>query len=468
MKWMLTEQLRRNLEEYHRKKWFPDLYPDPYGELIDTLTIERILEFAESKDRPSLAAGSYLARVLPQVEFPGLLKEMRTAISKPIYRKKIRADSASFYVRALDDAFSRELWTHFREWNEDWRSALENWLKAKLDLRDRMSKLTDAHLSELKIDAGAWSADAKETLKATRDFFDFQINRHAPCGTMRELLRFFRWERWDSVADWTDFRALAKSFSELCHITLPPQMRRNESGLRSELGPPGRTGQASNSVDAGEAALNLFPILPPGRVRLQYGKAAGVVDAVRFLIAYARGCFYRGMNPELNIEDRICGDASLEQFWGCLYGQIMSTPAGVSRLIRPLAEPIAESVQLLFQFWYRYDAMLTFYESRVPASLKEAQDIYVDSFETAFSVEVPHFLFLYDLEAAENALSRAIAVESAVAATERLASLYGKQWFASSRFARRVRDYWWEGYRLTLSDVLQDLNVTITSSYPFL
>lgn len=445
---MVTEKLGPLLEQYHRKKWFPDLYPDPYQELIDTLTPDRVLEFAESKDRAVLAVGHYLAQILPQSQSRDLLKDLRTAMSTTLFQKPVTAGSVLYHLRALDAPSSRELWTRFQEWNNESRKVLEDWLKEKLALRDRMGKLEDAFLSSVQIEAQSWTVRAREILKMSRDFFSWDLNRNAPAAlTMFDLLRFFRWEKWDSAADWNDFGALAKSFRELCHIKTPPKIKRHETDPAIQL---------------------FFPVLPPDRVHVHYGKAAGASDSVRFLMNYAIGCFYRGMNPELPIEDRICGDPSLEHFWGCLYAQVMGTTAGTSRLIGPRAEPIAGPVQVLLQFRYRFDAMLALFERQVTASLKEAQDIFVDAFETAFSLEPPHFLTHYALEMAEGALARAIAAEGAAAAIETLSSLYGREWFASSRFAKRIRDYWWEGNRLCLHDVLKDLNVTVPNSYPFL
>lgn len=444
---MLTQKLRHLLEEYQRKKWFPDRYPDPYGDLMDTLTVPAILSFAEVGDRPSLSTGYFLGRELAQVCFPELLKEVQHATSKGIGRPEIHPDSVSYFLRALDEGASRDLWKQFREWNESRRSLLERWLKAKVDLARQLKKLDEGTLKALKIDPESKNTAIGENLKNSLDFFDWQLRQHTAARNLRELLRFFRWERWDSTADWNDFRALGKSLTENCGIKNPPRLKQDRSN---------------------EAIQCLFPILPPARVQLRYGKAAGAADALRFVVELGKGCFYAGMNPELNLEDRICGDPSLPYFWGFLYALSLATTAGLNRLVGPQAESLAEPVRFWLQFRYRYDAMLAFYEWRVPASLKEAQDLYVDSFESAFPFEAPHFLYLYDLDRATDALFRTIALEGAVAATNQLAESYGRRWFSSAKFTRRARESWYEGFCLTLREVLAHFEIAVPTSYPFL
>jgi hypothetical protein len=50
-----------------------------------------------------------------------------------------------------------------------------------------------------------------------------------------------------------------------------------------------------------------------------------------------------------------------------------------------------------------------------------------------------------------------VAYRGAVAAVDRLRELYGTTWFASEGCARRMRDYWNEGFHLTLRETLNDL-----------
>jgi hypothetical protein len=44
-------------------------------------------------------------------------------------------------------------------------------------------------------------------------------------------------------------------------------------------------------------------------------------------------------------------------------------------------------------------------------------------------------------------------------AEEQLRTQYGNAWFTSNQWAGRLQSYWWEGFSLSLADVLKDLNI---------
>jgi len=64
---------------------------------------------------------------------------------------------------------------------------------------------------------------------------------------------------------------------------------------------------------------------------------------------------------------------------------------------------------------------------------------------------------LFDLNRASDALSRSIAQRSAAGVAEHFRERYGREWFTTEKFARQARDYWWQGFRLTLKDILRDI-----------
>jgi hypothetical protein len=243
--------------------------------------------------------------------------------------------------------------------------------------------------------------------------------------------------RCDSLADWDDLQAFASNWSDACHITSLPALK--------------RSGEEP-------AEQQVLPVNPPSRVVQRYGTAAGPADTVRFLQELGRSSFYCEMNSDLSSTDRLLGDPMLPHFWACLYADLLAQPAGITRLIRIGSEDLAPRLNLILRFWNRYDCLLAMYHERLASDLKEAQDLYVACWESSFSIEPPHFLYLYDLERSGDSLLRVCASRSAAAVAERLRSLYGTDWFASQRCARKLRDYRYEGYRLRLEDVLRDLD----------
>ncbi|HET6266301.1 MAG TPA: hypothetical protein VFG11_01175, partial [Acidobacteriota bacterium] len=257
-----------------------------------------------------------------------------------------------------------------------------------------------------------------------------------------------RWPYWDSIADWNDFRSLAKSMVENGPPHAFPKIRRR---------------------DVGEAVMFTAPISPPARVVLACGKAAGVVDAIRFAIEFGTGCFYTGMNPDLEAEFRISGDPALPYFWGFLFAHALSLPAGLIRMIGPTAEKLAEPLGFLLHFWYRYDSMLAEYHNRLQiASFKQAEERYSECFQRAFPISVPAFLCLYDLGRADRSFYRATAWEAAAGAAERFKTAYGSHWFSSTRFKRKVQDYWREGFGRSVVEMLADLGAEPNTQIPFL
>src|SRR6185503_2972861 len=71
-------------EEYARKRWFPDIYADPYGELIDFLDEETLDALAKSGQSSALALANVLSSLLPPIRFPDLYMEVKQAYAKRI------------------------------------------------------------------------------------------------------------------------------------------------------------------------------------------------------------------------------------------------------------------------------------------------------------------------------------------------------------------------------------------------
>ncbi|HSP06585.1 MAG TPA: hypothetical protein VLR94_05370, partial [Acidobacteriota bacterium] len=331
----------------------------------------------------------------------------------------------------------KQLWESWKEWARQSQSSLHEWLTERTALERKLESHRKDALARFGIDAARECAGLEPLLRTSRDIFDFELRRYSRGRTLTDILSAFRMPMCDSLADWDDLQAFARNWSDACHITSLPSLKRSAEE---------------------PAEQQVLPVNPPSRVVLRYGTAAGPADAIRFQQELGRASFYCGMNSELSSTDRLLGDPMLPHFWACLYANLLSRPAGVARLIRTGSEDLAPRLNLILRFWNRYDCLLAMYHERLASDLKEAQDLYVACWESSFSIEPPHFLYLYDLERSGDSLLRVCASRSAAAVTERLRSLYGNDWFASQRSARRLRDYRHEGYRLRLKDILQDLD----------
>lgn len=427
---MLNDKFRLSLEEFHVRRWFPDVYPDPAGEFIDSLTDETVSQYLEG--HPYIAY--YLHRIIPAVLYRNQWWNYRNAVSQPVGETKKPPAWAGYYIRSLPGSESDQHWRALQGWCTEWQTLLREWLEVQISYERRWEKL--------QLEVPPREAMLTESL----DFFRWHLSRHTDAVSLPGLLRSFRLDAWDEIADWTDLPSLGKSFTETCRFQKLPKRKKAPE----------------------EAVQFVFPILPPRRVQLQYGKTAGAVDALRFAMELGKGVFYAGMNPDMRVESRICGDPALPWFWGHLYANTLTTRAGLSRLVNQRAEDLADTLRFVLQFWFRNEAMLSVYRANTEPALKTARDLYVHLWEQSFPLECPSFLFLYDLDRSFEAVFRYRAFLCAIAAEEKLRLLYGTDWFASSAFARRARDYWWEGFQLKLADVINDLGVSIPTHYPFL
>lgn len=446
---MNLEALRTALEKYHRRKWFAQTGPDPLEEWADYATEETISELAATwqprHERSYLSIAYYIYSTIPLLEHKTLITDYRKAYSDPLGDPKILPQFAFYYLRREPPDSAREVWSSWRNWSNRWEKVLGEWLNVSLEHAKRWEDLRMKFLQALGTDTEPFEDRLENQLRESQDLFTWQLQRETLAQRLPDLLQHFQLSPWDSAADWNDFPALAKTVSQTGSVRNAPSLQKTRQN---------------------DALQFLFPIFPPKKVILEYGVAAGPVDAMRFLFEFTKGWFYAGMDENLEIEDRITGDPAVPFFWGYLYSWALSTKAGLNRYVDPAAEELAGPLRVWMHFWYRYDAVLAIYRSRMEkSSFAEIQERYVSAFQSAFSIEVPDFLYLYDLERAENAFFRVYANSMALSAEERLRSAYGHQWFASEACTRKFRDYWREGYRLSLKDVMDDLDVPAKINY---
>jgi hypothetical protein len=435
---MLTDKFRKALEEYHRKKWFPEKYPDPFGEFIDYISegmINDLLEsWKEKKKGPLLDAAHYLLRILPQIGFSEIFYDYRKALSERL-TNDILPEFAFFYLRTLPNEESSDLWTSFRHWNDKWETVLSEWCRALMQFEEEHSELLKGFQERLRIDAPIELSEMEKYLRDTSELFAWQIQNQTHAKTLPELLRYFRFHQWDKTADWNHFSALAKSVSEAFGISKIPKLR-----------------SSSNS-----AAQFLFPITPPNRVTLEFGSAHGPVDALRFLQEFGKGVFYSGMNPDLEIEERICGDPALPWFWGSIFASILTDSAGVKNFIGLGAEGLERDMEFVMEFWQRQEMTFSIFRNKAASDWKNLQDHFASLWEIAFSMDPPRFLCLYDLSRSNESIYKALAMSRSRDAIHILRTKYGSKWFSAPKWTKRMRDYFWEGHRMTMSDVMKDL-----------
>lgn len=440
---MLTTRFRTLLEEYHRKKWFPQKYPDIYGEFIDYISegmLRDLLDNWKKKANPDLLfVARYIFEIIPSIQFIDLFIENRNAYSERLTSEKVLPAFLFYYLRSLPEEQSNELWVRSKEWSGKWKTPIHDWLDAEIRWQRKFEDLGQAHDQVIGLQREQEIQVLERSLQVSREFFDWMLKKKTNASTLPGILQHFRLEISDEIADWSDLPGIATSILSSGGIKKTPHLLKTENE---------------------EAIQFLFPIDPPRRLVLEFGKAAGMWDAVRFAFELGKAAFYAGMNPALSIESRICGDPSLPLFWGYLYSLILTKTAGLGRVIGYQAESLAQDASLFFQFWIRYDAILAVYRARFGTDLKTSKDLYVACFESAFLIEPPDFLYLYDLERSKESLLRVIACRSALAAEERLRSLYGNHWFESEKCMVRIREYWRHGFQSTLKEILEDLDAS--------
>ena len=416
---MITDQFRIQLEEFHERRFFPQKYPDPYQEFIDFINQETVDSLIEESE----AVAYYIYSIIPVIKF----RDQFNSYSRAIQDKH----PGFFDVRNAED--SQDVWQKLKDWTTEWNSVLQDWLQEFIAHERKWKNLMSP------------THNLEQMLRETVDLFSWKLSQRTQAKNLPVLLNHFRLKAAAPLADWNDFPALARSYSELCRIYSTSNLRKSED----------------------PSVMQCFPIRPPDQIQLQYGSAAGPLDVIRFAAELAQSWFYSGMNPELPVENRICGDPQLPLFWGYLYSLPFSTTVGLGKIVHQRTEIFASELRLAIEFFLRYDALLALFRSRVDPSLKEAEDLYVYYFQTALPLQAPSFLYLYDLDRSTNAIFRMLALRGALAVEEKLLTQFGRDWFSSSRLVALFKDYWREGFRLSLEDVLRDLDVSIPDSLLF-
>ena len=436
---MLTPKFRDLFEEYHRKKWFPEKYPDPFGEFIDYISegmvSDLITAWEQEKRATYLDVARLILQLLPEFQFREIWKDYHKSLSEKL-SGDILPEFAFFSIRNSPEEKSRELWTEFQKWNDKWESALSDWAHSMVEFESAHSDFHKLYTQRLQL-----QYPAENHLQGTRDLFAWQFRTKTDAKDYWELFRYFQFDQCNSCAYLKDIPSLAKSISDICGISKIPVLER-----------------------ADVAAIQfLFPIQPPARLVLEYGAATGPVDAMRFVLEFGKGCFYAGMNPELPVEERICGDPSLPWFWGYLFASLLADPAGTKTFLGLKAEGLAENTNFILQCWYRHEVALAVYRNSAKTDWKNVQNHFADLWELAYPLEPPLFLGAYELCHSTESIFRCTAFRHVQNVRKHLQSKYGHEWFRNRKWIDRSRDYWWEGYRLTTVDILRDLQIEDSS-----
>src|SRR5262245_14608346 len=115
---VMNEKLRKLLQEYQQRRWFPSKYPDPLGEIVDFVNQETVDKLLTDNQR---LVDYYLYSMIPPLKFReqcnDYLKAQEAAPRFPFY-----------HLQATEQ--SEELWDSLRKWCVDWKSVLQGWLEA--------------------------------------------------------------------------------------------------------------------------------------------------------------------------------------------------------------------------------------------------------------------------------------------------------------------------------------------------
>ena len=102
--------------EYHRKKWFPDKYPDPFAELVDYLNESAIHDLVQSskieKNRGLLQIAFELSKLLPPRKFPDLYRDCIQVYQESLSPANCRPEFCYFHLRKLSNEQRTELWSN--------------------------------------------------------------------------------------------------------------------------------------------------------------------------------------------------------------------------------------------------------------------------------------------------------------------------------------------------------------------
>jgi hypothetical protein len=429
--------------EYQRKKWFPKTYPDPFGELIDFINEEGIKE-VRNAGLPQVAFE--LSELLPVIRFRDLYKDYAAVYEKKLGPAGCLPQFSYFHLRKSEQDERNRLWENLQEWAELSRTRMLNWHFTRIELAKSFQALQGEYESSIGMDHEIDLKRIEKWLISTKEQFDFHFLRYAAVKSVPEALAIFRLKNWDHLFDWNDFPQLGNSFFKITQLTKHPSLQKSE-------------------IDAGMQAC--LPVHPPRQVFIEYGSAAGPCDSARFIGETAKSCFYSNINFEIPDKFRFSGDPRLSEFWRELFLLAYISKAGLQNIVGQQAADLAPHLTMFVTFLLRYDAFLALYKNAAENDIESAEDAYADYWRKAFPLEMPSHLYLFELDRSFSALSRVQAMEAAGYAHEQLRTLYGNMWFASSPCIARLKDYWWEGFRLNLADLLQDLNIKLPEDLVF-
>ena len=161
---MLTSQFRALLEEFHRKRWFPEKYPDPYGEFVDYVSEGMIsdLRAAWQKERRGsyLDAARYILQLLPEIQFRDIYSEYRKALLDPL-SENILPEFAFYWIRNSPEERASQLWKQFQNWSDKWETVLFDWVKSTLRLESNHADFHKTYTEKLQLPAPSEDAASK-------------------------------------------------------------------------------------------------------------------------------------------------------------------------------------------------------------------------------------------------------------------------------------------------------------------
>ena len=366
--------------EFYRKKWFPDKYPDPLAELADYLNESAIRDLVQrsktEKKRGLLQIAFELTKLLPSRKFPDLYRDYIQAYRESLLPPNCRPEFSYYHLRRLPNEQRSELRSNLKDWANRNQSTMFDWHHARISVEKRFEDLRKELANVYGFDEEREIQKVANRLTSTRENFELQF---PSTKSFPEAIGSFRMSKWDETLNWNDFAGLARSFLNNCLLRKQPSLKKSS---------------------ADDAVQFCYAIFPPEKVIVEYGAAAGPVDALRFIKEFVKGCFYAHMNPELRTEFRFSGDERLVQFWSALYTLPLMRKAGIETMVGTAAQNLTPHIENFLQFWHRYDSFLAVYRHSAENSFENVEDHFAENWRNSFHFDVPGSLYLYELDRA--------------------------------------------------------------------
>lgn len=214
--------------EFHRKKWFPDKYPDPLAELADYLNESAIRDLVQrsktEKKRGLLQIAFELTKLLPSRKFSDLYRDYIQAYRQSLLPPNCRPEFCYFHLRRLPNEQRSELRSNLKDWANRNQSKMFDWHHARISVEKTFADLRKELANVYGFDEEREIQKIANWLTSTRENFEL---RFSSTKSFPEAIASFRMSEWDETFNWNDFAALARSFLNNCLFRKQPSLAKS-------------------------------------------------------------------------------------------------------------------------------------------------------------------------------------------------------------------------------------------------